>query len=81
MATIDTTLLQEYQSLVGALLYSSGNTRPDAACAVGMLYRVSARPTLELLDAARRVLCYLDRTKTLGLCYEADPGNLHGACD
>jgi len=81
MATIDATLLQEYQSLVGALLYCSGNTRPDAAYAVGMLCRVSARPTLELLDAARRVLCYLDRTKTLGLCYEADSGNLHGACD
>ena len=81
MDSIDPTLLQRYQSLVGALLYCSGNTRPDSAYATGMLCRVTARPTPELLDAAHRVLYYLGRTKSMGLCYEDDGLKVHGACD
>jgi len=36
---IDAEFLRRYQSLVGTLLYCSGNTRPDVAFAVGMLCR------------------------------------------
>eukprot|EP00965_Chrysotila_dentata_P031813 1060902-Pleurochrysis_carterae.AAC.1 len=49
-------LLSSYQSLVGALLYCSTQTRPDVAFAVGMLCRAMSCPTPELLEAARRVL-------------------------
>ena len=41
-----------YQSLVGALLYCSGNTRPDVALAVGLLCRVLAFPDERLYDEA-----------------------------
>eukprot|EP00965_Chrysotila_dentata_P074543 2462127-Pleurochrysis_carterae.AAC.1 len=49
-------ILSSCQSLVGALLYCSTQTRPDVAFAVGMLCRAMSCPTPELLEAARRVL-------------------------
>jgi hypothetical protein len=45
---IDPSLLKDYQSLVGALLYCSVNTRPDVAFAVGMLCRAMGKPTVAL---------------------------------
>eukprot|EP00965_Chrysotila_dentata_P180497 5958474-Pleurochrysis_carterae.AAC.1 len=51
-------LLRSYQSLVGALLYCSTQTRPDVAYAVGMLCRAMSCPTPDLLHAAQRVLTY-----------------------
>ena len=65
--SIDPTLLKRYQSLVGALLYCATNTRPDVAYPVGMLCRAMGKPTPELYIAAERVLCYLHRTRELGL--------------
>ena len=46
---VDAELLRRYQSLVGALLYCSGNTRPDVAFAVGMLCRAMSKPTKDCL--------------------------------
>jgi len=74
-------LLQRYQSLVGALLYCSGNTRPDVAFAVAMLCRAMSRPTPALYDAALRVLGYLYRTKHLGLRYATNDLPLKGQSD
>ena len=74
-------LTRQYQSLVGALLYCSGNTRPDVAFAVAMLCRAMSRPTPELYDAALRVLGYLYRTKHIGLRYAADAKPLSGQSD
>ena len=77
----DPTLLKQYQSLVGALLYCATNSRPDVAYAVGMLCRAMGKPTPELLDSARRVLYYLHRHRDVGLHYEADARRLHGYTD
>eukprot|EP00965_Chrysotila_dentata_P135082 4467132-Pleurochrysis_carterae.AAC.1 len=63
-------LLASYQSLVGALLYCSTQTRPDVAFAVGMLCRAMSCPTPELLEAARRVLMYLSHHRAIGLTFE-----------
>eukprot|EP00965_Chrysotila_dentata_P083709 2762207-Pleurochrysis_carterae.AAC.1 len=52
--TPDGVLLRQYQSLVGALLYCSTNTRPDIAYSVGMLCRAMSCPTAQLMDAALR---------------------------
>eukprot|EP00965_Chrysotila_dentata_P064215 2127483-Pleurochrysis_carterae.AAC.1 len=50
----DPETLRSYQSLLGALLYCSDNTRPDIAYAVGLLCRAMSCPTTALLDAAKR---------------------------
>ena len=73
--------IKAYQSLVGALLYASTNTRPDIAFAVGYLCRAMAKPTPELHDAALRVLEYLYRTRDIGLRYAHRPGPVDGYSD
>ena len=81
METVDPKLKERFQSIVGALNYCVSNTRPDVAYAVGQLCRVLARPTPELLACAERVLCYLYRTRQIGLCYVADQKPLAGMSD
>lgn len=77
----DPALLRRYQSLCGALLYASTNTRPDIAFSTGMLCRAMGRPTPELLEAALRVLGYLYRNRHIGLRYEASSKSLEGFSD
>ena len=78
---VDASLLKRYQSIVGALLYCSGNTRPDVAFAVSMLCRAMSKPSPELLEDAYRVLGYLYRTRHLGLRYGVSDAPLRGQCD
>ena len=66
---------------MGSLLYAAVQTRPDIAYAVGMLCRAMGKPTPELLLAATHVLCYLSRTRELGLCYTPDQSEAHGMSD
>ena len=80
-ADIDPTLLKSYQSLVGALLYCSVNTRPDVAYAVGLLCRAMGKPTPALYEAALRVLFYLHHHRRLGLRYGASEFELSGMSD
>ena len=80
-ATPDAELLRNYQSICGALLYASTNTRPDIAFATGIFCRAMGRPTLEPLEAAKRVLGYLYRTRHIGLRYEASAAQLEGFSD
>eukprot|EP00965_Chrysotila_dentata_P083908 2769243-Pleurochrysis_carterae.AAC.1 len=72
--TIPPDVLSLYQSLVGALLYCSTQTRPDVAFAVGMLCRAMSCPTPELLKAAQRVLMYLSHHRSVGLRFEIAKG-------
>ena len=78
---VDPSLLKRYQALMGGLLYAATNTRPDIAYSVGLLCRAMSKPTNELFDAAIRVLCYLNRHKHLGLCYEASNAPIMGMTD
>ena len=81
-ATPDAQLLRRYQSICGALLYASTNTRPDIAFATGMLCRAMGRPTPELYEAALRVLGYLYRNRHIALRYEtARDATLEGFSD
>jgi len=77
----DPSLLAEYQSLVGALLYCSTVTRPDIAYPVDMLCRCMSRPTPALLGEAHCVLAYLHHTRDLRLRYESGPRELHAFTD
>ena len=79
--TIDPALLRRYQSLVGALLYCTTQTRPDCAYAVGMLCRCMAKPTERLYAAALRVLYYLYVHKDVGLRYSPSSTPLSGMSD
>lgn len=65
--SVDPNLLKRYQSLVGALLYCSTQTRPDVAYAVGMLCRVMSCPSERTMGQALRVLQYLDKHQDIGL--------------
>ena len=52
-ATPDAVLLRNYQSICGALLYASTNTRPDIAFATGMLCRAMGLSKAEAAAMAR----------------------------
>ena len=80
-AAPDSQLLRRYQSICGALLYASTNTRPDIAFSTGLLCRAMGRPTPELFEAALRVLGYLYRNRHIGLRYEASDQSLEGFSD
>ena len=80
-ATPDAELLRRYQSICGALLYASTNTRPDIAFSTGLLCRAMGRPTPELYLAALRVLGYLHRNRNIGLRYVASDQSLEGFSD
>ena len=83
MATdaVDPVLQKKYQSLVGALLYCSTQTRPDVAFAVGYLCRAMAKPTQECYQDALRVLMYLDKHEGVGLRYCANSTPVYGMSD
>ncbi|CAI7870722.1 unnamed protein product [Closterium sp. NIES-53] len=57
----------EYQSLIGNVMYAAVHTRPDASFGVGQLARVVQRPTEEQLEVAKRLVCYLGSTASAGV--------------
>ena len=54
-----------YQKIIGCLLYLAGRIRPDICATVNILSRYAASLRLSRLVAAKRVLRYLQGTKTL----------------
>lgn len=58
---------EQYQSIIGALLYIAVNTRPDIAIATSILGRRVSSPTTNDLIEAKRVLRYLKSTIEVGL--------------
>jgi len=73
--------VRRFQSIVGALLYASTNTRPDIAYSVGMLCRAMSKPTPQLMEDAMRVLGYLYRTRSIGLRFKSDGKAVRGMSD
>ncbi|CAI5524601.1 unnamed protein product [Closterium sp. Naga37s-1] len=62
---------QQFQSLVGSLLYAAVHTRPDISFSVGQLARVVQNPSEEQMDAAERVVKYLNSHPSIGVQYPA----------
>lgn len=60
---------EDYQTLIGGLLYLASCTRPDISFTVGKLARYGAAPTVAHQAAAKTVLRYLSGTATWGLQY------------
>jgi hypothetical protein len=65
----------EYMSMVGSLLYASMVTRPDITFAVQALGRHLQSSGPEHLAAAKRVLRYLQKTKTIGIRFSGGDTN------
>jgi hypothetical protein len=68
----------EYNSIVGSLLYLAMHTRPDISFAVGTLSRFMSAPTHRHMQAAKHVLRYLRGTIEKGLFFEYGPA---GECE
>ena len=60
---------QQYQSVVGTLLYLAMGTRPDIAFAVSSVARFSAKPTQQHWTGVKRILRYLRGTADHGLAF------------
>ena len=60
---------EEYAKIIGSLIYAMNNTRPDIACAIGILSRFTSNPSSEHWKELSRVLRYLKYTMHYGLHY------------
>ena len=60
-----------YKSLVGMLLYLSGNTRPDISLAVSQVCRFTHQPKQSHAQAVKRILRYLKGTADMGTIVRA----------
>ena len=63
----------EYPSVIGMLLYLSGNSRPDIAFAVNQCARFTHNPRKIHATAVKRVLRYLKVTSEQGLILQPNP--------
>ena len=59
-----------YASLVGSLMYIQVCTRPDIAFSISVLGRFQSNPGEQHWVAAKKVMRYLQRTKTYKLVYK-----------
>jgi hypothetical protein len=64
--------IREFQSKGGSLIYPSITTRPDVAYAAARIAQHLKNPSQDHIDAANRIIKYLDSTKTLAIEYSAD---------
>ena len=70
-----------YQSIVGSLMYAMLCTRPDIAYTVQQLSQFASDPAQEHLQAAKRVLRYLQGTQDLHLTYRDDRNTIQSYTD
>ncbi|KAK2993342.1 hypothetical protein RJ640_002711 [Escallonia rubra] len=70
----------KYRQLIGSLIYLT-LTRPDIAQAVGMVSRFMQAPKKPHLEAARRILKYLQGTIDFGIMYRRGGYKINGFCD
>jgi hypothetical protein len=77
-------LKQAFESIMGALNWIAGMTRPDISYAAHRLSRHLAKPTKDHIQAATRVIRYLAKTTDIGIHYgphETHNGTLRGYSD
>ena len=71
----------QYQSMVGSLIYTAIDTRPDIAYAVAALAKFNSSPIEAHLTAVKRVFRYLKGTAQLRLQYQETDVNVVGYSD
>jgi hypothetical protein len=62
-----------YRSLIGSIGYAATTCRFDVSFAMSMLSRYLAKPNARLIEAAKRVIRYLLKTKDLGITWKIQP--------
>lgn len=60
-----------YRELIGSIMYLMLGTRPDLCYSIGVLSQFSEEHGLKHWKACKRVLRYIQKTKTYGLFYQA----------
>ena len=71
-----------YRSAIGSLMYLMVSTRPDLAAAVGILSRFMENPGKVHWEAVKKVLRYVQHTKSYGLLYKRSGSlDIVGFCD
>jgi transposase InsO family protein len=70
-----------YQQLIGSLMYLSALTRPDISYSVSYLSQFNNCFTSVHWKQAKRILKYLQKTKSYGLMFTNDNCNLEGFVD
>lgn len=70
-----------YQQLIGSLMYLSVLTRPDIAYSVSFLSQYNNSYNDTHWKHLKRLLKYLQKTKSYGLVFKKDSCNLHGFVD
>jgi hypothetical protein len=74
--------IEQYQSIIGSIMYAMVSSRPDLATSVGMLSRYLTKPKVGHWEAAKRILRYLNGTRNLSLRYVGNQDIiLEGFCD
>ncbi|KXJ74156.1 hypothetical protein RP20_CCG014244 [Aedes albopictus] len=71
----------QYQSLVGGLLYIAVNSRPDVSISASFLGRSVSQPRVRDWTEAKRVLRYLYNTRSFHLKLGATDSGLEVFCD
>jgi hypothetical protein len=71
----DPKTVKSYQCLIGSLMWLTSVCRPNLAYATTKLARYASNPGQVHIQAALRVLRYLNGTRNLGLCYRANQEN------
>jgi hypothetical protein len=70
---LDSTLHSTFRSIIGGLSYAALMTRSDIAYAVSALSRHLAAPTMQHLNAAKRILRYLAGTAHYSMIFQSPP--------
>jgi hypothetical protein len=66
-----------YRSLIGAVLYLSMNTRADISYAVGVLSRLSSKPTVSACRLIIHLMQYLRGTMNKGIYFKGTMFDMH----
>jgi hypothetical protein len=68
--TLDTKLLEHYQSNIGVLIWTVSTLRFDVAYHISVLSQYMTRPTEKRVKTAYRVMGYLVDTPHFNICYK-----------
>uniref|UniRef100_A0A2N9F846 Reverse transcriptase Ty1/copia-type domain-containing protein n=1 Tax=Fagus sylvatica TaxID=28930 RepID=A0A2N9F846_FAGSY len=67
-----------YAQAVGSLMYAMTSTRPDICYAVGLVSRYQSNPSKAHWQVVKRILRYLQMTKSMKLCFGLDELEIKG---